>query len=303
MAADAHSKKLAVLIDADNASPNMAQLLLAEIAKFGTAHVKRAYADWTSPNMRTWKEQLLGNSIQPIQQFAYTTGKNATDAAMVIDAMDLLYTGRFDGFCIVTSDSDFTRLAGRLRESGLVVYGFGEKKTPQSLIKACDQFTYFENLRASAENSTEAGATHPPLRVYPSSPKPTAATVAGPSNPRLRRSSQPSSTAQPPAPGLGDNEAMDDQQQTPQAKRRRVEDGADATRLPLLVLRAIRTVAEDDGWAALAPMGHILTKWEPEFDPRDYGYERLSHLLRDAPMLEMEKRMPGGGKPPGQFLR
>ncbi len=125
-----NATRLAVLIDADNAQASITEGLLAEVAKYGTAHVKRAYGDWTAPNLRGWKDQLLAQSIQPIQQFAYTTGKNATDAAMVIDAMDLLYSGRFDGFCIVSSDSDFTRLAARLRESGMTVYGFGERKTP-----------------------------------------------------------------------------------------------------------------------------------------------------------------------------
>jgi uncharacterized LabA/DUF88 family protein len=141
-----NTARLAVLIDADNAKPSIIEGLLAEVAKYGTAHVKRAYGDWTGTSLKGWKEQLLAQSIQPIQQFAYTTGKNATDAAMVIDAMDLLYSGRFDGFCLVSSDSDFTRLAARIRESGLTVYGFGERKTPKAFVAACDKFIYIENL-------------------------------------------------------------------------------------------------------------------------------------------------------------
>ncbi|CAI7611770.1 unnamed protein product [Penicillium pancosmium] len=137
---------LAVLIDADNAMPATARLLLAEVAKYGTAHVKRAYGDWTSTNLKGWKEELLRQAIQPMQQFAYTHGKNATDSAMIIDAMDLLYLRRFDGFCLVSSDSDFTRLAGRIRESGLIVYGFGEHKSPKPFVAACDKFIYTENL-------------------------------------------------------------------------------------------------------------------------------------------------------------
>lgn len=164
--------KLAVLIDADNAQPKMVSLLLAEIAKYGTAFVKRAYGDWTTPNMNGWKEQLLANSIQPIQQFAYTYGKNSTDAAMVIDAMDLLYTNRFDGFCIVSSDSDFTRLASRIRESGLVVYGFGERKTPKPLVTACDKFIYTENLVPKPDR-TENSVSKPDNT---SSPQPQAGT-------------------------------------------------------------------------------------------------------------------------------
>jgi uncharacterized LabA/DUF88 family protein len=149
-----NAARLAVLIDADNAQPANVDVLLAEIAKYGTAHVKRAYGDWTTGALRGWKDQLLAQSIQPIQQFAYTRGKNATDAAMVIDAMDLLYSGRFDGFCIVSSDSDFTRLAARIRESGLTVYGFGERKTPKPFVAACDKFIYIENL-SYAEGITE----------------------------------------------------------------------------------------------------------------------------------------------------
>ncbi|SEM90630.1 OST-HTH/LOTUS domain-containing protein [Luteibacter sp. UNCMF331Sha3.1] len=147
--------KLAVLIDADNARPAIVDGLLAEVAKFGTAHVKRIYGDWTAPNLGGWKSVLLDHSIQPIQQFAYTSGKNATDSAMIIDAMDLLYSSRFDGFCIVSSDSDFTRLASRIREAGLTVYGFGERKTPQPFVSACDKFIYTDRLVGTVESEPE----------------------------------------------------------------------------------------------------------------------------------------------------
>src|SRR6266545_5662369 len=150
---DDTTAKLAVLIDADNAQPSIIEGLLDEIAKYGTAHIKRAYGDWTSTGLKGWKEQLLAQSIQPMQQFAYTNGKNATDSALIIDAMDLLYTGRFDGFCIVSSDSDFTRLASRIRESGLTVYGFGERKTPKPFVAACDKFVHTENLTITAESA------------------------------------------------------------------------------------------------------------------------------------------------------
>src|SRR5438093_13116664 len=136
--------KLAVLIDADNTQPSIIDALLAEIAKYGIASVRRIYGDWTTPNLRGWKGVLLEQAIQPIQQFRYTVGKNATDSALIIDAMDLLYTEKLDGFCIVSSDSDFTRLASRIREAGLVVYGFGEKKTPKAFVGACDKFVYTE---------------------------------------------------------------------------------------------------------------------------------------------------------------
>jgi len=150
---DESTEKLAVLIDADNAQPSIVEGLLAEIAKYGTANVKRIYGDWTLPGLKGWKEVLLQYSIQPIQQFGYTKGKNATDSAMIIDAMDLLYTDNFDGFCIVSSDSDFTKLASRIREAGLVVYGFGEKKTPEPFVSACDKFIYTELLRSKEDDS------------------------------------------------------------------------------------------------------------------------------------------------------
>ena len=138
--------RLALLIDADNSNPARLPQLLAEITKYGTASVRRAYGNWTSGHLGGWKSGLLDHSIQPIQQFNYTTGKNATDSALIIDAMDLLYTGRLDGFCIASSDSDFTRLAARIREQGLVVYGFGERKTPQPFVAACDKLIYTELL-------------------------------------------------------------------------------------------------------------------------------------------------------------
>jgi uncharacterized LabA/DUF88 family protein len=145
--------KLAVLIDADNAQPSIVDGLLAEIANYGIASVKRIYGDWTGPGLKGWKDVLLHHSIQPMQQFAYTKGKNATDSAMIIDAMDLLYTGNFNGYCIVSSDSDFTKLASRIRESGLLVYGFGEKKTPSAFVSACDKFIYTEVLREKSDSS------------------------------------------------------------------------------------------------------------------------------------------------------
>ena len=142
-------KKLAVLIDADNAQASIIKNLLEEVAKYGIASVKRIYGNWTTPQLQPWKDVLLAHSIVPIQQFNYSSGKNATDSALIIDAMDLLHAGNLDGFCIVSSDSDFTRLASRIRESGLIVYGFGEKKTPKPFVDACDKFTYTEILRSA----------------------------------------------------------------------------------------------------------------------------------------------------------
>jgi hypothetical protein len=156
-----NTDNLAVLIDADNAQPSVTAELLAEVARYGTATVKRAYGDWTTPNLAGWKDVLHVHAIQPIQQFRYTTGKNATDSALIIDAMDLLHGGKVDGFCLVSSDSDFTRLATRIREAGLSVYGFGEKKTPKPFVAACDKFIYTEILRKPSTGSPE----EPPVQA------------------------------------------------------------------------------------------------------------------------------------------
>lgn len=150
------SKRLAVLIDADNAQASVLGELLAEISKYGTLNIKRAYGDWTSSNLKSWKEHLHKYAIAPIQQFNYTSGKNATDSALIIDAMDLLHDAPLEGFCLVSSDSDFTRLATRIRESGLVVYGFGEKKTPEAFVAACDKFIYTEILRQEEQRRPES---------------------------------------------------------------------------------------------------------------------------------------------------
>jgi uncharacterized LabA/DUF88 family protein len=241
--------RLAVLIDADNAQSSIIEGLLAEVAKYGTAHVKRAYGDWTGTSLRGWKEQLLAQSIQPIQQFAYTKGKNATDAAMVIDAMDLLYSGHLDGFCIVSSDSDFTRLAARIRESGLTVYGFGERKTPKSFVAACDKFIYIENLAYDESIPTNVGEVAKPA------PRATTAQLKG-----------------------------------------------DATLVNLL-RNAVEAASDDDGWAALATVGNIITNQRPDFDSRTYGYAKLSDLIAATTLFELERRSPGDGKPGIIFAR
>ena len=159
MAQDQTQLKLAVLIDADNADPAIVEGLFAEIAKYGVASVKRIYGDWTGTHLKKWKDVLLEYAIQPIQQFRYTVGKNATDSAMLIDAMDLLYTEKLDGFCVVSSDSDFTRLASRIREAGLIVLGFGEEKTPKPFVSACDKFIYTEILRKEDASSVSRKMT------------------------------------------------------------------------------------------------------------------------------------------------
>ncbi|HWS01989.1 MAG TPA: NYN domain-containing protein [Gammaproteobacteria bacterium] len=234
--------KLAVLIDADNAQPGIVDGLLAEIANYGTANVKRIYGDWTAPSLKGWKEVLLQHSIQPMQQFAYTQGKNATDSAMIIDAMDLLYTEKFDGFCIVSSDSDFTKLASRIRETGLLVYGFGEKKTPSPFVSACDKFIYTEVLRAKLDESAAI----------------------------IKKSS---------------NELKQD------------------TRLVSLLRNAVEASSDETGWAHLGAVGSNVAKQSPEFDPRNYGYAKLSGLIVATKLFDIEERTAGEGKPKTIYVR
>jgi len=162
--ANSSNDNLAVLIDADNAQAAIIHELLAEVSRYGTASVKRAYGDWTTPGLKKWKEVLHEMAIQPIQQFSYTTGKNSTDSALIIDAMDLLHTGRLNGVCLVSSDSDFTRLATRIRESGLVVYGFGERKTPKPFVAACDKFIYSDILKPAKTGEAQTKDQAEPLK-------------------------------------------------------------------------------------------------------------------------------------------
>ena len=212
--------RIAVLIDADNASASVAKELLEEVAKYGTATVKRAFGDWTTQNLVGWKGHLHRHAIQPIQQFAYTQGKNATDSAFIIDAMDLLYEGNVDGFCLVSSDSDITRLATRLREAGKIVYGLGERKTPEPFIAACDKFIFFEVLKRPVEAEV-------PVQV----------------------------------PDLPD--------------------------LKELLAHAIRETVRESGWSRLANVGSLLGKTHTSFDARNYGFKKLSDLVRAQSYLEV----------------
>lgn len=235
---------LAVLVDADNVPPSKIGAVLTEVARFGTASVKRVYGDWTAPNLSSWKRAANEHVIQPMQQFANTTGKNATDSALIIDAMDLLYTRRFHGFCIVSSDSDFTRLASRIREEGVTVYGFGERKTPEAFRNACDQFTYLDVLDV---------LDVPDVLEEPAVVSTSAALTRVPS-PKLR----------------GDAKLVSG-------------------------LRAVVTTASgEDGWANLSAVGGLMRKQQPDFDSRNWGYAKLSDLVRATELFVVETR-PGGG--------
>jgi hypothetical protein len=268
---DDEQRKLAVLIDADNAQPSVIEGLLAEVAKYGVASVKRIYGDFTSTRATQWKQKLLEHSINPVQQFAYTSGKNATDSSLIIDAMDLMYTGRFDGMCLVSSDSDFTRLAQRLREEGLTVYGFGERKTPDAFVQACDKFIYTEVLRTEVAASAMAKPVAVPAK---------AAKKAAVRTPAAKATGMASEKAAGPAPA-------------PAATKPAV------LPLPLdLLRRAIEEASDEQGWAHLGAVGAYLTKIRPDFDPRLYGHKKLSDLVKHHPRhFAIEERgAASGGK-------
>lgn len=233
------SGRLAVLIDADNANPKVVQALLAEVSRYGVANVKRAYGDWTTPQLSGWKSVLLDYSIQPMQQFANTKGKNSTDSALIIDAMDLLHMRGLDGFCIVSSDSDFTGLARRIRENGLLVIGFGEKKTPRAFVAACDRFVYTEVLEPGAAKSS--GKAAPPLK--------------------------------------------------------------DDRRLVALIRTAIEAASDETGWAHLGGVGSNIAKQSPDFDSRNWGFAKLSGLVKALKLFEVEERSRGEGVPKALYIR
>ncbi len=237
--------RLAVLIDADNIPYANVKEMFEEIAKYGTPTFKRIYADWTKPTVSGWKKVLLENAITPIQQYSYSSGKNASDSALIIDAMDILYTGKVDGFCIVSSDSDFTRLATRLREAGMKVIGMGEKKTLRPFITACDKFIYIEILKA---------------------PEPV---------PQTRAHQRPSKNA-PPAPisRPGAINKIDEE-------------------LTKLLSDSISDLADETGWAFLGELGNLILKKKPDFDARNYGFQKLLPLIKSLGKFEIDERETG----------
>lgn len=231
--------RLAVLIDADNVPYANVHEMFAEIAKYGTPTFKRIYADWTKPTVSGWKQVLLENAITPIQQYSYSSGKNSSDSALIIDAMDILYSGKVDGFCIVSSDSDFTRLATRLREAGMKVIGIGEKKTLKPFITACDKFIYIEILRAKKEVNT----------------------VKKHNNPNTKEKSKNA----PPITKI-DND------------------------LNVLLSESISDIADENGWAFLGELGSQLLKKKPDFDARNYGFDKLLPLIKSLAGFEIDER-------------
>ena len=233
--------RLAVLIDADNVPYSNVREMLEEIAKNGTPTIKRIYADWTKPTVSGWKTVLLENAITPIQQYSYTTGKNSSDSALIIDAMDILYSGKVDGYCIVSSDSDFTRLAMRLREAGMKVIGIGEKKTPPPFIKACDKFIYIEILKAVA-----------PVRIEANTPVKNKARTEG--KPPLNKPDQD---------------------------------------LIKLLTESVDDLADESGWTFLGELGNFILKKKADFDPRNYGFQKLLPLIRSTNKFIIDERETG----------
>ena len=237
--------RLAVLIDADNVPYSNIKGVMEEIAKYGTPTFKRIYGDWTKPTVSGWKNVLLENAITPIQQYSYTSGKNSSDSALIIDAMDILYSGKVDGFCIVSSDSDFTRLAIRLRESGMKVIGIGEKKTPNPFIVACDRFIFIEVLEGAIKKK----------KTKQTVPSPTTDTKD------IKKTAVKETTIKV------DNQTIE-----------LIEDTIDA-------------IGDDDGWAFLGDVGNLIVKKKPEFDPRSYGFSKLTPMLKSlTDILEIDER-------------
>ena len=263
--------RLAVLIDADNAPRSALGDVMAEVAVYGTPTIKRIYGDWTTPNLASWKPLLLENAITPVQQYGYTTGKNSTDSAMIIDAMDILYTGQVDGFVLVSSDSDFTRLAIRLREAGKKVYGMGEKKTPNPFIVACDKFVYIEVIRSAAQKErAEEAAREEPKEP----PKP------------ARRAARKKGAEAAPAPA-------------PEAEP--------PSRVPkeiiTLLADSVEMLADEDGYAPLGEVANLLVRKKRDFDPRNFGFSKLSKLVKALPRFEVDVRQGGQSNMKHFFVR
>ncbi|MFQ6276243.1 NYN domain-containing protein [Acinetobacter johnsonii] len=248
---DIQTKKFAVLIDADNSSIGAIPSVLEEVAKYGIASVKRVYGDWSSETLKNWREVLLPHAITPVQQFAYTKGKDATDMILIIDAMDLLYAGALDGFCIVSSDSDFTPLASRIRENGLSVYGFGKKKTPEAFKKACDKFIYVENLIVDSDlkNIEEEYLSEPTDKKLTETLK----TV--------------------------------EQKALTQSKEYSPPETVDRATLNL-IYKAVKDNADENGWANLSMVGQYISAVKPDFDSRNYGRAKLSGLIKTLNLFE-----------------
>ena len=283
----ASDNRFAVLIDADNVSVKYIKIILDEISKDGIATYKRIYGDWTNPSLISWKSTLLDNSIIPVQQYSYTTGKNSTDSAMIIDAMDILYSGRVEGFCLVSSDSDFTRLAARLRESGMTVIGMGESKTPNSFIAACNKFKYLDILSAADEAEAEEAA-----------PK---------AEPAKKPAAQPKKTAQKAAAKKPKEEPKAEKEPKPAEPKKQQEKAIEEPRTSLRTIRrALRTIvrenSDEDNWIMVSQVGNLLDKRYTDFDVRNLGFSKLTPFLESLDMFEI-KDMKKDSSSPQKYVR
>ena len=281
---DIKDLRLAVLIDADNVPRNSMKAIMEEAAIYGTPTIKRIYGDWTSPNVGAWKSLLLENAVTPIQQYSYTTGKNSTDSAMIIDAMDILYEGKTDGFCIVSSDSDFTRLAIRLREAGMKVIGMGEQKTPVAFRVACDKFIYIEVIRAAQQNREKAAQ---PKAARDSGKKKTKTAQNG------KAEAVPKTQEKQEAPA-----AAPVQETLPAKKGGKVPE-----EIVKLIADSVSDIADEDGWASMGELGSLLLKKQPDFDPRNFGFTKLTPLIRSLPRFEVDARVVDATKTRHIYLR
>ena len=299
-------KKFAVLIDADNISHRKIKDILDEIANYGTPTIKRIYGDFTDPKFAAWKSVLLENSITPIQQYAYTTGKNATDSALIIDAMDILHKESVNGFCIVSSDSDYTRLARRIRESGREVLGFGEKKTPKPFIKSCDKFIYVEILGQPAPAPAPAPApVTAPAQTAAAVP---AAKAATPKKTAKKHQGRNAPETDMPEAAVAEHVAAEAAPAEPAAAEKKAAPAPDTAQpqpiirpidedFKTLLANTIEDAADDSGWAFLGIVGGVLTKKMPDFDPRNYGYKKLSLLVKSlSKIVEIEERPSENGE-------
>jgi uncharacterized LabA/DUF88 family protein len=254
------NKRFALLIDADNAQAKAIDAILTEAARYGDATSRRCYGDWTSPQSKSWKEVLNKHAIQPMQQFAYTTGKNATDSALIIDAMDLLYTGKFNGFFLVSSDSDFTKLATRLREAGLEVIGIGRRSTPEAFRAACNKFIFTETIMDDENSADEIKKDTKSVA--------TSATATQNSNNAISPSSQ--------------NDKIE--------QSTKIVDPSTDKKLKKLIKEAIESASEDDGWANLGGVGSYIPRVDSSFDPRNYGFDKLGKLIRSLDYIKVQQK-------------
>lgn len=273
MSIETGNLRLAVLIDADNVPRDFLRSAMEEIAIYGTPTMKRIYGDWTSPNVAGWKASLLENAVTPVQQYGYTTGKNSTDSAMIIDAMDILYAGRTDGFVLVSSDSDFTRLAIRLREAGMYVIGIGERKTPNPFIVACDKFIYIEVIRERARKLRQDEESEP-SKAKNGAPAKRKKTEAVKRPPEKTDKPETSKTDKP--------EVKPDKS----AEKQRVPDS-----IIELIAGSIADLADDDGYIDLSNLGNLIIKKQPDFDPRNFGFGKLSNMLKHLSRFEVDVRV------------